>query len=95
MSEFSEELIERHVNRRFTKSQLRAFEWLPADGSSIYGLPRNISAAVHSLILSHHRLCDSEWGTFGQRGGRKLRVWLTPLGVETKRRLQEKGKIPL
>ena len=80
--------------RRFTKAQLRALAYLPGDGSPVYGLPRGVSSAVHSLILSHSRLCDSRWGTHGVRGGRKLRVWLTPSGIEERKRLQMEGKLP-
>lgn len=70
------------IERRLTNSQLKALAWLPADGSWTIQSPGRLSAAINSLTLFHKDLAEAEWGDFGPRGGRCLRLRLTRQGVE-------------
>lgn len=74
----------------FTAAQLRALDFLPVDGGWTL-LSGNIGRAINSLYLSHARLIETQWGDFGKRGGRALRVRLTQ-GIEVKEHLSS-GRI--
>ena len=72
-------------NRRITKAQRKALEWLPADGSP-RNKPGSMGPAVKSLELYHRNLAVSE-GATGPRGGRYT-VWrLTDEGQRARRYL--------
>jgi hypothetical protein len=70
----------------YTQAQVKAFEWLPSDGSWRLR-PGKMASALNSLWLSHEKLVESEWGDFGPRGGREVRWRLTKAGVNMKRTL--------
>jgi hypothetical protein len=75
------------VDRRYTAAQLKAFAWLPSDGSWRDSPGRFVSALSSLSLSSGLKLAESEWGDFGPRGGRILRWRLTPHGRAEQARL--------
>lgn len=69
---------------RFTPAQLRALDWLPADGSWRTHAPHTIASALDSLGLYHRELIEQQRGPFGARGGHCRRDRLTPAGIAAK-----------
>lgn len=72
----------------YTAAQLRAFAWLPVDGSWRNNAG-NMRAALSSLDTFHSKHIDSEWSFIGSRS----RYRLTPSGIAEKKRLIEEGTI--
>ena len=73
---------------RYTAAQLKAFAWLPSDGSWRDNPGRIVSALSSLSLSSGAELVKSKWVDFGPRDGRILRWRLTPHGVAEKYRLR-------
>lgn len=67
-----------------TKAQMKALEWLAADGSWRTNAGR-LAAAISSLSLGKVGVVEHRYGQFGPRGGWVTGYRLTPLGQELRR----------
>lgn len=72
----------------YTPAQLRAFQWLPSDGSWRDKPGREMGGAVNSLCLNYR-------GAYAEKKGsdRTLGFRLTPSGVAERARLAKEGVI--
>lgn len=78
-----ESLERRKAAAGFTAPQLRALEWLPAEGSK-RASNGGVSSALNSLALYHHALVSTAFEPFGPRGSFKRTWWLTEAGIKAR-----------
>jgi hypothetical protein len=77
---------------RFTAAQLRALEWLPADGSW-RTKPGRLRSALASLIMYHRNLAEEQLDV-GPRGGICWRFRLKAEGIQERARRFSKAASP-
>lgn len=79
-------------NPKMTEPRIRGLKFMPADGSWVMNVGKEIAPALSSLAFGE--LVEVDHGPFGPRGGYAVRYRLTAKGIKLKAQMEPQNNTP-